>query len=211
MATRFDNLSKRTAYFWGYKLSIPPDVYEPAEDTEVLARTLSSLANRLRGIVLDMGCGSGALTILLAQRAEKVVAVDINPRASAATVENCRRYGVEDRVGVVCGDLLTAFAKKEVFDAAVFNPPYLPVVDEEVDRRAYAWWSGGRCGVEVATRFVKSVWPLLKPGGVVVLVASSLSDVAGLVEEMVSTGYFVKEVCREKLFFEELVVLLGEK
>ena len=60
MATRLDNLSKRTAYFWGYELSIPPDVYEPAEDTDVLARALSSLADRLRGIVLDMGCGRSA-------------------------------------------------------------------------------------------------------------------------------------------------------
>jgi release factor glutamine methyltransferase len=76
--------------------------------------------------VLDVGCGSGILTILAALKAKRVVAVDINPKALECTVKNAQLNGVKDRVEVRLGNLFSPLKNGEKFDLIVFNPPYLP-------------------------------------------------------------------------------------
>jgi ribosomal protein L11 methyltransferase len=56
--------------------------------------------------VLDVGCGSGVLSITAARLgAGAILATDIDPIAVAATVENCQRNGVEALVAVREGSL----------------------------------------------------------------------------------------------------------
>ncbi|MFN8050747.1 MAG: 50S ribosomal protein L11 methyltransferase [Acidimicrobiales bacterium] len=51
--------------------------------------------------VLDVGCGSGLLSIVAAQRgARPVVAIDIDPAAIEATLANALVNGVDDRIDV---------------------------------------------------------------------------------------------------------------
>jgi ribosomal protein L11 methyltransferase len=51
--------------------------------------------------VIDFGCGSGILAIAAAKLgAREVIAVDIDPQALQATVDNARRNGVENRIAV---------------------------------------------------------------------------------------------------------------
>lgn len=55
---------------------------------------------------LDMGCGAGALSILLAQRgATHVTGIDFMPRVIEAARRAARREGVAGRVEFVCADL----------------------------------------------------------------------------------------------------------
>lgn len=64
---------------------------------------LEVLSDRLRGgeTVLDVGCGSGALSVgALALGAGRVTAIDIDPAAVAATAANAARNGFADRVAV---------------------------------------------------------------------------------------------------------------
>lgn len=56
--------------------------------------------------VLDMGCGSGILSVAaLLLGAHSAVGVDIDPLAVKTAVENARLNGVEDRFTGVCGNL----------------------------------------------------------------------------------------------------------
>jgi len=51
--------------------------------------------------VLDVGCGSGVLSIIAATcGAERVVAIDIADAAREATTDNAQRHGVDDRIDV---------------------------------------------------------------------------------------------------------------
>ena len=74
---------------------MPRTVYPPREDTELLGRALLRLSGR-QGSANEIGCGSGAISILLASMGWEVSACDVNPFAVAATRGNVERAGFED-------------------------------------------------------------------------------------------------------------------
>jgi len=87
---------------------------------------LDALARRKRPRrVLDMGCGSGILSIAaaLAWRI-RVLAVDIDPEAVRVTAENAKRNHVAQRVCGVCGNGFAALPGRRVgrrFDLILAN------------------------------------------------------------------------------------------
>lgn len=93
-------------------------------------RTLARLTIRrpVRS-ALDLGTGSGLHALLAARHAERVVAVDINPRALAFAAHNARLNGIEN-VEWRLGSWLEPVAD-ERFDLIVANPPY--VISPESD------------------------------------------------------------------------------
>ena len=48
------------------ELIIPPTVYPPKEDTDLMAKALHSFPNPHNKCFLEIGCGSGALSIFAA-------------------------------------------------------------------------------------------------------------------------------------------------
>ncbi|WP_048190855.1 precorrin-6Y C5,15-methyltransferase (decarboxylating) subunit CbiT [Methanobacterium sp. SMA-27] len=67
-------------------------------------------------IVVDIGCGTGGLTVEFAKRAKMVYAIDQNSLAIETTVENIKRHGVAGNVVVKEGDGLYLLKKLENFD-----------------------------------------------------------------------------------------------
>jgi len=55
--------------------------------------------------VLDIGCGTGWTSILLAQRGARVTAVDISPRQIEVLSYNAAHYGLSDRICALAGDI----------------------------------------------------------------------------------------------------------
>ena len=53
-----------------------PNVYDPAEDTMMLAKNLDV---RMNDRVLEIGVGSGYILLVASQKAESVFGIDINP------------------------------------------------------------------------------------------------------------------------------------
>ena len=72
--------------------------------------------------VLDLGCGSGILAIGAALLgARRVLALDIDPLAVEATVENAHENGVADRIIAQEGSLETVLTSARRFDLVVVN------------------------------------------------------------------------------------------
>jgi release factor glutamine methyltransferase len=120
---------------WGFRrltLRVDPRVLIPRPETEaVVERCLELLADAAEPHVLDIGLGSGAIALAIADEhpGARVVATDNSPGALAVAEENRARAGLEDRVELVLGEL---FAGQEgPFDLVVSNPPY--VKPDEVD------------------------------------------------------------------------------
>ena len=96
--------------------------------------TTAALVSRLRrrpagtgaaaatGAVLDLGCGSGLLSIVAALGARPVVAVDIDPEARAAAAANVDLNGVAHRVTVAGGTIADAESAAP-FDLILANVP----------------------------------------------------------------------------------------
>jgi len=112
-------------------LVVPEEVHAPPPSSIDLARLLDV---HLGETVLDLGCGSGFLSIAAAKLgAKQVVAIDIDPRALAATVDNARRNGVHEKIQVLSGSWFEALREwshsrnpLKQFDVIMATPPQTP-------------------------------------------------------------------------------------
>lgn len=86
---------------------------------EVRLNILSMLFSRGSGVGWDIGAGCGGVSIewALGNPAMRVVALEQNPERVGFLRDNCRRFGVQDRVEVVCGrapDALASMPRPDV-------------------------------------------------------------------------------------------------
>ncbi|MCL5437652.1 MAG: methyltransferase [Candidatus Thermoplasmatota archaeon] len=162
------------------KLYTMDTVYEPAEDTRLLMESVEPGKS-----LLEIGCGSGAVSILSSALGSKVLATDINPEAVALTRRNAELNSVplETRVS----DLFTDVHGK--FDTIVFNPPYLPTED---DVEGSEQWNGGSDGFGLVRPFLERCQDYLLPGGDVYIILSSLTDIESLINEFGNMRFEVR-------------------
>ncbi|KMS77195.1 methyltransferase [Streptomyces viridochromogenes] len=155
------------------KTLVPPGVYTPQEDTDLLVGALRDEPLPDGADVLDVGTGSGALAIEAARRGTRVTAVDVSWRAVCTARLNARlaRLPVRIRHGN-----LFAPVRGQSFDLILANPPYVPTPGtDHVPRGAARSWDAGRDGRLVLDRICREAPALLRPGGVLLVVHSSLS------------------------------------
>jgi release factor glutamine methyltransferase len=149
-----------------------PGVFQPRSDSWMLAEAMC--AQPLEGArVLDLCTGSGAIAVTAAQRgAGDVTAVDVSRRSVLTVRLNARLRGV--RVRALRGDLFGA-VPGERFDVIVSNPPYVPDERNELPTRgARRAWDAGRDGRVLLDRICREAAEHLLPGGVLLLVHSSV-------------------------------------
>ena len=168
-------------------------VYPVSEDSILLIRSFNAAGN-----VLEIGCGSGVVSLHCAKNGCNVTAVDINPDAVNATKHNAESNGLS--VNVLGSDIFSNVAG--VFDTILFNLPYLPEDDEGMEAKA---WSGGSDGIEPLRKVMAGLDEHLSGNGRLVIVVSSLMDQTALND--VLDGRIVKVVGELPLFFEKLSVL----
>jgi release factor glutamine methyltransferase len=114
--------------FYGVKLIVTPDVLIPRPETETLVeQALARLSKQYApntARVLDLGTGSGAIAISLAEQRPTldIVATDISAKALSVAKENAKRLGVQ--ISFIESDWFAAL-ENERFDLIVSNPPYV--------------------------------------------------------------------------------------
>jgi release factor glutamine methyltransferase len=118
---------------WGFRrltLRVDRRALVPRPETEVVVERCLA---RLEGVpcprVLDVGTGSGAIALAIADElaGAEVLGVDTSVEALSLAVENAARTGLDDRVELRRGDLLTGVEGS--FDLVVSNPPYVPAAE----------------------------------------------------------------------------------
>lgn len=170
-------------------------VYPVREDSILLIESLDVTGHEK---VLEIGCGSGVVSLHCAKNGCDVTAVDINPSAVDATTYNAELNSVSIRTG--WSDVYSGVDGR--FDIIVFNLPYLPTDDDGAEAMA---WSGGADGLGPLPRVLDGTKEHLNEDGRVVVVVSSLMDQARL--ETLLSGLSVKVLKELALFFERLRVL----
>jgi len=170
----------------------PPGVYRPQGDTRLLANALRFAGVRPGGTVLDIGCGTGALSVLAAAVSPRsVTAVDVSRRAVWAARFNTAVRG--QRVTVLHGDALSLDG---TFDLVLANPPYVPGVAAVPTRGRTRAWDAGTDGRAVLDRLCAVAPQLLAPGGVLLTVHSVLCDVDRTLRQLRGGGLKAAVVAR---------------
>jgi methylase of polypeptide subunit release factors len=118
---------------------------------------------------LDVGTGSGIQALWAARHCDRVVAVDINPRALNLAAFNARLNGV-DNVEFRQGSLFEPVAG-ERFDLIVSNAPYVVSPDTR-----YAFRDGGLVSDDFCARLVRESVDHLEEGGFAELLISWILD-----------------------------------
>ena len=110
-----------------WNLTVPPTVYPPREDTDLLAHALLNLGPGAGRTVFEVGVGSGALLLQLAADGWGVGGCDVHPYAVAATRNLLTSHGHPSTV--LEADLrdLDPVALERA-DLILWNTPYLPAV-----------------------------------------------------------------------------------
>jgi release factor glutamine methyltransferase len=121
---------------WGFRrltLSTDRRALVPRPETEVVVeRCLELLRGLERPNVLDVGVGSGAIALAIADEHQgaRVTAIDSSGDALALALENAERTGLAERVRFREVDLHVGLGRSE-YDLVVSNPPY--VTAEELE------------------------------------------------------------------------------
>jgi release factor glutamine methyltransferase len=193
-------------HYKNLKISCPEQVYFPREDSILMAEVLEKVISTNKVSykqtieVLEIGCGSGFLSILAASLGTQVTAVDINPVAVDTTKQNAKTNNI--KLTSLVSDLFSKVTKK--FDLIIFNPPYLPNEDSKL-KGSETWADSGQI-----KKFIQQVSNHLNPSGTVLLLISSLTQTP--VEQLLQQNNLsFKTIAKKKLPWEELEVLSANK
>jgi release factor glutamine methyltransferase len=156
------------------RLVLPPGVFRPPSDADLLATALGQHAPGAD--VLDLCTGSGVLAVTAGRTgARSVTAVDVSRLAVLAARLNGRLNGL--RIDARRGDLY-APVTGERFDLIVANPPYIPAADDRLPSRGPdRALDAGRDGRLFVDRVIDGAREHLRPGGVLLLVHSSFNGI----------------------------------
>jgi release factor glutamine methyltransferase len=124
--------------FYGLEFEVTPAVLIPRPETELIVEEALRLAANLAApVIIDVGIGSGCIAVTLARELEtaRVIATDISAAALQVARRNAEKHGLQDRVELIEGDLLSGISIQA--DIIVSNPPYiaeheLPTLQREV-------------------------------------------------------------------------------
>ncbi|MFW9924627.1 MAG: HemK2/MTQ2 family protein methyltransferase [Candidatus Thorarchaeota archaeon] len=176
----------------GLKIDIPKEVYDPAEDSFLLAENVFLKENQK---ILEVGSGSGYVSIFLSQKFpnNEFFCLDINFYAAQITKKNSSSNN--ESIEVINSDLFTSFKKisksEGLFDIILFNTPYLPVIDDGILAQA---WSGGKDGLGVISRFIEKLSDYLKKSGSCYLVVSSYTNLQELMKQITNQNLISQRI-----------------
>ena len=190
-------LSKPRHYRYdGLDLTVAPGVFHPGffYSTKYLLEYLEGFDLKSRS-VLELGCGSGLISLAAARRGARVTASDVNRTAVHALERNAQANRVDLRV--VHADLFEGMPLTG-FDYIIINPPYYPRVPR--DEGQYAWYCGER--YEYFARLFATVRGYTHPGTVVIMVLSEHCSVEHLRALAGQHGIGLEERARRQFLIE---------
>ena len=162
--------------FMGLDFFVKEGVLIPRPDTEPLVEELIEICKMKNEVdILDIGTGSGAITISLAKYIEKskLTSFDISDIPLEVGKKNAISNGVDHKIEFIKSDLFSAIKNKDIkFDIIVSNPPYIPKRDMDTlhiqvkDYEPYNALEGGEDGLDFYRDITEQSKDYLRSNGI---------------------------------------------
>jgi release factor glutamine methyltransferase len=132
-------LSSTRTYSWkGITLEIPPEVFHPGffTSTKILLNYIKH-KNFKGNLFLELGAGSGLISVYVAKKGANVTATDINTVAINFLKKNAEQNNVD--LNIIHSDIFNSIPVC-LFDTIIINPPYYK--KQPSTNTDYAWYCG---------------------------------------------------------------------
>lgn len=155
-----------------------PHVMPASVYTTFVGKQIHALAKKSKfKSALDMGAGSGFLTVSLCEEnIHSITVVDILDEALYSTKALIDNLSYASIVSYINSDLWSKLSSLK-YDLIVCNPPSLPCRKEFPTSAERHWYNGGQDGHEFISRFILGLTDHLENDGVALLAHTSLSDI----------------------------------
>ena len=162
-------------------LHVSENTFRPSTISVLLADALEIQEG---DTVIDVGCGSGILSIIAAKLgAARVYGVDAAPDVVEVATANARAHGVADSTVFFHGDLYEPLPPGIEADIVIGDVSGIP----DAIARESGWFpskrGGGPSGSELPIRMLEGVQDVLRRGGRFFLPTGSLQDEAAILEK----------------------------
>lgn len=157
--------------FWSLDLNVNPATLIPRADTELLvSKTLENLANIASPSILELGTGSGAISLAIANSRPDIdiIATDISQEALKVATNNAKELAITN-IKFVLSNWYSEVGDKK-FDAIISNPPYIEADDPHLQQGDVRFEPknaliSGSDGLESLTNIISNAKKHLKEGG----------------------------------------------
>ena len=151
--------------------------------------------------ILDMGSGTGIISIAAYSRGAACTASDINPMAVKSANENFRLNNVHSTT--LESDLFDNIDDSHKFDIIFFNPPYYNYEPRNDFEKAF----GGGKDFRVIREFYKRAKDYLSSDGFVCMIISSDVEIDKIYTIIEEKGYNYKILHKIEKFFETFYII----
>jgi len=206
----------RDVEFMGIVFKVDDRCLIPREETEILVRETLKLCKKIEcPQILEIGTGSGALSVALAKNcaSASILATDISKQALSIALENARLQKVESRIRFINGSLFEPISQsRNLFDIILSNPPYIKTgeiqnLQSEIQMEPKIALDGGENGLAIIQPLVENSRFYLKKQGHLLLEIGE--DQAWEVQKiMENSGFINLEVIKDNA--EKNRVIKGE-
>jgi release factor glutamine methyltransferase len=214
------------AEFMSLDFYVDERVLIPRPETELLVeavlKRLYLLSGKREIVMVDIGTGSGNISVTLAKKINnaRVFAIDISEDALAVAKINAKKHHVLNKITFLCGDIyqpLNDYAMESGVHFIVSNPPYIAqhefdTLQEEVRNfEPYGALISGHDDLSMFKRIISDAQIWLKPGGFIIFEVSEKQayKVAQLLED--THGFKKAEFIKDYQHINRIVVAQMEE
>lgn len=157
--------------FYGLNFFVDSRVLIPRSETEQLVDKVLELSKKARAAIVEVGTGSGAVSIALAKNLPwaKIYATDLSPQALEVAKINAQKHHVGN-ITFLPGHLLQPLDKNIQPDFILANLPYIPTKSyEKLEAQIKDWepkiaLDSGSFSLQIYEELFKQSEPFLKKG-----------------------------------------------
>ena len=182
------------------RLEIPPQVFHPGFffSTRLLLRYVSALSLQEQRF-LELGAGSGLISIHAAKKGATVTATDINPVAIECFRRNCDQNKVKPEI--ILSDLFASIPEQS-FDIIAINPPFYKKQPQALADHAWYCGENGEYFEQLFTKLGKYI----HQNSIVLMVLSEECDIKMINEIASRHDFYMQKKITKKSAWEYLYI-----